>query len=261
MKTIIIVSIKTRGWYYPYLYCFLLLKISLLHSASTLSFPTKSLWITSAMKCPKIVLVSQGDVMVKHGLWSHMDLCSYWLQHLLAVWPLADYLQPQSPHLWNGKDAIMPTSLCCYETSGPRTIAVYSVRKDPSVAHHLLCSQEVPVLHTSWGLASSPITLHAKISKCSRTPLFFLYETQANLSQDCWALCMCPWLSVCPQLSLFQTSQSKGWVLWSTKLCVCSHTSPMSDIISKWHQLWEMSCFGSNKKVKTPPIKCDVSWL
>lgn len=143
----------------------------------------------------------------------------------------------------------------------PRTIAVYSVREGSK------CSPSPPVFPRGT-CATYRMSWQVHQSLCMQrsqgtvgTPLFFLYETQANLSQDCWALCMCPWLSRMPPAFFISDLTEQGLGSSGAPNCVCVATSPMNYIISKWHQLWEMSCFGSNKKVKTPPIKCDVSWL
>lgn len=59
MKTLIIVSIKTQVSITPYLYCSSCLKSVFSFFHPLLSYKSQQ-QITSAMKCPKIVLVSQG---------------------------------------------------------------------------------------------------------------------------------------------------------------------------------------------------------
>lgn len=140
-------------------------------------------------------------------------MLSYWPPHLLAVWPLADYspclFEPRFPHLWNAEDTLVPNVLrCCESWISPEHI-VWG--KDPTVAHHLPRVSKKNLCSVQDDLASSKISLHAKISGHSwNTPVLSILHSGKLFSGLLSSACI-HGPQICPQLSVFQTSQDKGW--------------------------------------------------
>ena len=106
----------------------------------------------------------------------------------------------------------------------PSTTPVYSVREGPTVARHLPCVPKKYLRYTQDVLACSLIALHAKISGHSRnTSVLSILDSGKPFSGLLSSLHVSMALTYAPSFHYFRPHRARGRVLWSPKLCMCSH--------------------------------------